>query len=140
MMVILTTMWYIWKARNERRFHNKSWTVWQVHHAVAAGIAANLHQAHQQGNQDHKITLLLGPSTYQGMGLLATGSGADDVHESRHLPMLMQTLPSPPWYRVQLPALLPGTRCYTDASTSPDMQQQVRRTAGLGVLIVNNHQ
>ena len=46
MMVILTTMWYIWKARNERRFHNKSWTVWQVHHAVAAGIAANLHQAH----------------------------------------------------------------------------------------------
>ena len=74
------------------------------------------------------------------MGLLATGSGADDVHESRHQPMLMQTLPSPPWYRVQLPALLPGTRCYTDASTSPDMQQQVRRTAGLGVLIVNNHQ
>ena len=52
----------------------------------------------------------------------------------------IQTLPSPPWYRVQLPALLPGTRCYTDASTSPDMHQQVRRTAGLGVFIVNNHQ
>jgi len=105
MMLILTTMWYIWKARNDHRFQNKPWNVWQVHHAVAAGIAANLHQAHQQGNQDHQITLLLGPSTYQGMGLLATGSGADDVHESRHQPMLMQTLPSPPWYRVQLPAL-----------------------------------
>ena len=34
--------------------------------------------------------------------------------------------------------LLPGTRCYTDASTAPDSALQVPRKAGLGVFIVNN--
>ena len=36
---ILTTMWYIWKARNHTRFARKNWTPWQVHHAVAAHIS-----------------------------------------------------------------------------------------------------
>ncbi|CAL4886218.1 unnamed protein product [Urochloa decumbens] len=35
---VLTTLWYIWRARNDHRFNNKSWTIWQVHHATNAEI------------------------------------------------------------------------------------------------------
>jgi ribonuclease HI len=35
------------------------------------------------------------------------------------------------------PTLLQGTRCYTDASTPPDLQRHHPRDAGLGVFIVN---
>jgi hypothetical protein len=35
---IMTTLWYIWKARNDVRFHWKKWSVLQVHHAVQADI------------------------------------------------------------------------------------------------------
>ena len=37
---ILTTLWYLWKARNDNRFQSKPWTPWQVHQAVAAHINA----------------------------------------------------------------------------------------------------
>jgi hypothetical protein len=36
---ILTTMWFLRKARNDQRFRAKIWTIWQVHHAIAAFIA-----------------------------------------------------------------------------------------------------
>lgn len=36
---ILITLWYIWKAQNDKRFARKTWTILQVHHAVAAHIA-----------------------------------------------------------------------------------------------------
>ena len=36
---ILITLWYLWKARNDNRFHRRNWNPWQVHHAVAAHIA-----------------------------------------------------------------------------------------------------
>lgn len=35
---IWTTLWYIWKVRNDNRFNRKNWTVFQVHHAVHADI------------------------------------------------------------------------------------------------------
>jgi len=38
---ILTTTWYLWKARNYNRFHRKTWTPWQVHHAVAAHVTTH---------------------------------------------------------------------------------------------------
>lgn len=49
-----------------------------------------------------------------------------------------ESIPGPPLYRVLFPALLSGTRCYTDASTLPDSTLQVPRKAGLRVFIVNN--
>lgn len=33
---ILITLWYIWKARNDKLFHQKSWTPIQVHNVAAA--------------------------------------------------------------------------------------------------------
>jgi hypothetical protein len=32
MLQTLYILWYIWKARNDKRFNNKNWTVGQVHH------------------------------------------------------------------------------------------------------------
>jgi len=31
-------MWYLWKARNDKKIANKNCTAWQLHHAVAAYI------------------------------------------------------------------------------------------------------
>jgi hypothetical protein len=36
--IILTTLWFISRARNEQRCKQKTWTVWQVHHTTAAKI------------------------------------------------------------------------------------------------------
>jgi len=41
-------------------------------------------------------------------------------------------------YFVRLPALLSGVRCYTDASTSPDLHSNTYRNAGIGIFIINN--
>jgi hypothetical protein len=38
LQTILTTLRYIGKARNDKRFARKTWTTWQVHHAVAAHL------------------------------------------------------------------------------------------------------
>jgi len=38
MQKILITMWYLWKARNDKKIANKNCTAWQLHHAVAAYI------------------------------------------------------------------------------------------------------
>lgn len=51
----------------------------------------------------------------------------------------MMCLPGPPHYKALLPAILPGTRCYADSSTAPDITLQVSRSAGLGMFIVNGH-
>jgi hypothetical protein len=40
-------------------------------------------------------------------------------------------------YLVQLPSSLQGIRCYTDASTQPDVSQVIPRPAGIGIFIVN---
>jgi hypothetical protein len=40
-------------------------------------------------------------------------------------------------YTVQVPAILPGIRCYVDASTQPDQTSRSPRLAGLGILFVN---
>lgn len=40
-------------------------------------------------------------------------------------------------YTINTPALLPGKRCYVDASTLPDHPTMPPRQAGLGILIVN---
>jgi hypothetical protein len=39
---ILITTWYIWKARNDKRFQKNTWTPMQVHNAVAAHINTHM--------------------------------------------------------------------------------------------------
>lgn len=38
----ITTLWYIWKARNDKRFSRRNWTPCQVHHAVATDIVVTI--------------------------------------------------------------------------------------------------
>jgi hypothetical protein len=33
-MKILNILWYLWKARNDKKFNNKCWTPRQVQHAA----------------------------------------------------------------------------------------------------------
>ena len=50
------TLWYIWKARNDNRFQRKTWTPVQVHHAVAALVAAADSSAPSQVDQGNMAT------------------------------------------------------------------------------------
>lgn len=68
------------------------------------------------------------------MSLWIAGMIEQDEQENQVFKVF--ALPTPPLYRVLLPVLLPGTRCYTDASTAPDSSMQVTRQAGLGIFIV----
>jgi len=56
------------------------------------------------------------------MNFQTAGAPVDDLNPYglRRQPPPTTSLTSPPLYRVLLPALLTGTRCYTDASTTPE--------------------
>ena len=45
--------------------------------------------------------------------------------------------PSEDRYLVRFPGLLQGVKCYTDASTSPDLPSLTPRNAGIGLFIIN---
>jgi hypothetical protein len=50
---ILNILWYLWNARNDKRFNNKCWIARQVHHTANADftIAQSVFQEH-----DHSLT------------------------------------------------------------------------------------
>jgi hypothetical protein len=106
----LFLLWYIWKARNDKRFQRKSWTSFQVHNAAATHFQTNL-SAWEEHNQ---------PVVNQGP--------SSDPH---HHPNVEDP------YMSQFPSELQGFRCYTDASISPDHPMVGARRAGLGIFIVN---
>jgi len=83
MQVIITTLWYMWKARNDKRFNNKSWMVWQVHNAVATDISATLltkaqeedqGTMEQQPHQDDDLSTHNLQPTNEGMNLSNVGT------------------------------------------------------------------
>lgn len=146
---ILITMWYLWKARNDTRFQRKPWTPWQVHQAVAAHIAT---QQAAEDMQDHATasqpTGRMGSSTTTtatcltrrqhttqrttGMNLSYAGMVRADCHTEPSSSIIQIDRNT-----IQVPALLPGVRCFADASLLPDNPSRPSRTAGLGILFVN---
>lgn len=137
------------------RFNNKTWIVWQVHHAATADIiATSPGSTYQQNCNDihtHRQQL-----SNLGMTPVTAGSNNDGQQRETKLMLLQQRWRSidaadtrnissnnpsnTPLHRVMLPMFLPGTRCYTDASTDPDQAQQLSRPTGLGVFIINTQQ
>jgi hypothetical protein len=105
-------MWYLWKARNDHRFRRKTWNPWQVHHTVAAHIAA-YHRVHEERINNTPMQA--------AAALQVTCTHSQQVDR----------------YTIQVPALLPGVRCYVDASTAPDQPSLPPRKASLGILFVN---
>ena len=55
--------------------------------------------------------------------ILGPPSEATGHNAAEGQPLLYSAMPGPPLYRAMLSALLPSTRCYTDASTEPDRPQ-----------------
>jgi len=125
-VTFLATMWYIWKARNERKYQGKKWTPIQVHHAVAAFISTQPQQEPHNStpiSDDDQAT----PSQQQLVGtsfLLSTGP------TNNATPLQTNS------FRTTQPALIEGIRCYTDASTSPDQATHSFRPAGLGIFFL----
>jgi hypothetical protein len=49
---IMTTLWNIWKARNDARFKNTKWSVLQVHYAVAADMRITALEGSSEDTQE----------------------------------------------------------------------------------------
>jgi hypothetical protein len=153
------TLWYIWKAKNDKLFHQKTWTTVHVHNAAVAHI--NTHtQAILPLASTTSIRAMATQSTPapQGMQISNAGAAARDaaptpstdtlqVHSdqpghSAHAPSGTATSLNQVHmmnkYRIAIPALLQGTSCYVDASTTPDQPVPQPRTAGLSVFILNS--
>lgn len=128
---ILYTLWYIWKARNDYHFNRKQWTPAQVHHA-AAGHMSSYNAAltpqvmpHNNSTED--------PSSHMDTNRSQMPLSHDQTpHQGINRSMQMQHNR----YQVTAPALLQGHRCYVDASTTPDLPNQLLRRAGLGIFFL----
>ena len=149
---ILITLWYLWKARNDTRFQRKTWTPWQVHHAVAAHIST------QQAGIDTQPQLTVPPLTdlvnrERPLSATTTASRPTPTPDNNYR-MLGMIFPSAPRnqegdtiqgrsnpqmnrFILHMPAIVPGIRCYVVASTTPNLPSLPSRMAGLGIFFVN---
>lgn len=111
---IFSMLWCLWKARNDRRFNNKQWSVSQViHEATAINILGTL-----DSQEDEP---------------LPTQRQQNDAHNGTTTTTGMQSLPMQVSRAVQ-----PGPRIFTDASVCPTNLpgQQIR--AGIGIFVMDN--
>jgi ribonuclease HI len=135
------TMWYIWKARNDNRFQRKTWHPWQVHHAVVAHLNTHMTALWEvtEGTEIQQPLptsdpIITNPATLlpnQGMNISNAGINQTTEQENRYSTTMLDR------FLVPFPVLLEGSRCYTDASTQPDLVTPIPREAGIGIFIVN---
>jgi hypothetical protein len=106
-------LWYLWKARNDNRFNRRTWNPWQIHYVVQAHMATHSLASPQHQNANPAPTL---------PGLASPTIGTPSQMDR---------------YMVLMSTLLPGIRCFVDASTQPDQTTNHVSLAGIGILIVN---
>lgn len=137
---LLTTMWYIWRARNDCRFNRKKWTVWQGHQATAAELEV-AHLVDFDRMDANTPPLQQVNSIPQGMTISSAGTQiqASEVTPTNRAP-LESAQPDTPNYILWLPALLQGIRCYSDTAIEPDSQSTAHKSTGIGVFIFNSTQ
>jgi hypothetical protein len=142
MVKILYILWYIWKARNDKKFNNKNWTIWKIHHAANADCQVT--RSVLQDVIHSSITEQTSHLTHQNEVHLP---GCTNMQEHRrtnieedHIPFrtyqhFCRDMPQLPLYRICTPAMLQGLNIYTDASIPPDQTIMVNHNAGLGVFL-----
>lgn len=59
----MTTLWYIWKARNDAHFKNKKWSILQVHFAVAADMRLATSKTSTNAEDSHQNPENITPNT-----------------------------------------------------------------------------
>jgi hypothetical protein len=135
---IWTTLWYIWKARNDIRFNRKKWTILEVHHAVHVDI--EIASSYNKLCEDTG-TAAADPS--EGNELLLQvqnshfASRDDALKACRDMKNFRLGLPTNVT-TCRLPIMLLGAKCYTDASLTPDTGDQQSRKAGIGIFILHS--
>lgn len=122
----------------------KNWSPVQIHHAATAHQHTHLTAiqevtqsdcAHQQPHAGRLVDNNQ-PQHRQQQGTPMSNhnslwSQGNDIILAGNCTQLMDR------FAIQLPVLIPGIRCFVDASTSPDQPNQHARRAGIGIFIVN---
>lgn len=110
--------------------------------AVSKRSAQVPHERHRQAH-GHQATFQMTRGSSLQPALLGQSNnfpfaGPRTVREDNaatdHCQLQTLGLPGPPLFIMTQPTLLPGTRCYTDASTTPDSLLQVPKKSWLGSL------
>jgi len=136
MLKILTTLWFIWKDRNDIRFRQRKWSVLQVHYAAQAYI----NKVVSASNEEHRQKEAKGIDidTPQVRNLYHAGNTQEEIILAPHMSHLAISPDRSCLYTThRLPTLLPGVKCYTDATLAPDNGTEQQRKAELGIFILN---
>jgi len=107
---------------------------------VEASNASLLHstQCRSHTEQHDICSHCSNPITRNNLGPPGTNQlHPGNTHSSIRTQTNMDTYQASRPYTIQLPALLPGPRCYTNASTLIDHTSRQPMRAGLGVFIIN---
>lgn len=132
---LLSTLWYIWKARNELRFGGKRWSVLQVHHAAKTLMATFRMEIKAEGepafskatHSTMTVCNLLSPLPQNAGKCIKSKMNKEDASL---LHLLMQV--NIPMEKIsQDPA--EGFSCYTDAAILPDDINLTPRKVGIGI-------
>jgi hypothetical protein len=108
----LYILWYLWKARNDKRFSNKNWTYWQVHNAANADYQTFV-TILQDETQKNNIV----PRAYHNAGNTQVPTQPENLEANLNLAAailnnnnssvtLTIEQPQPPLYRISMPNLL----------------------------------
>lgn len=111
---VVTYLWFIWKARNDRRFRQRNWSVLQVHLAVKAHIQAY-------------SAVLLKEQSQNPQRQNKHDKGTNEIREpncSTHNSSQCRFTDGPE-----------ELRCFTDASIDPGVSIDSPKEAGLGIHI-----
>jgi hypothetical protein len=126
---IMTTLWYIWKARNDFRFGRKKWSVLQVHYAIEAEVSSLCSRESASSGARNA------PNAQNSIS-----AGQHNENEDPQVPLScdefrLGLLANQAICRYPMP--LRGVKCYSDASTIPDMMASNPRKAVLGIFILD---
>jgi hypothetical protein len=116
---------------NPQQQHHSNLNI--LNQAITSNITGNgarFTTAHQTDTNQQSLHSMM-QAARSGINDFNAGIGSAPAQAYKHRSSSMHR------FNVSLPALLQGSRCYTDASTMPDQVQSTPRKAGIGIFIIN---